>query len=201
MGRPRTDPDVVATPTRILAAAAEAFATHGVAGATLAQIARAAGIRRPSLLYHYNSKDLLYRAVVRDVFDRLEAVLDGPMGDDAAFEVRLEALVRAYAAFLAAHPHHARIVVREMIAEDSPGTAILREHIAPILARVVAFLQVAGADRLRPQVPLSAAVMQIASDVLLQNAAGDLATALWGESSPDRTWHLARALLLRTDPS
>ncbi|MEZ4237888.1 MAG: TetR/AcrR family transcriptional regulator [Myxococcota bacterium] len=197
MGRPRASDTDVATPERILAAAAAEFAQHGRERATLADIARRVGIRRPSLLYHYPSKDALYEAVVRDVFARLTAVLAASMQTpETSFEDRLEALVRAYAAFLADHPQHARIVLREMLADDGPGPTILREEIAPILSAVVAFLEVAGGGVLRPNLPLQAAVMQVASDLLLQHAAGAVGPVMWGASSPGRSWQLARALLI-----
>jgi AcrR family transcriptional regulator len=196
MGRPRASTVDVATPERILAAAAAEFAQHGFARATLADIARRAGIRRPSLLYHFASKDLLYAAVVRDVFARLTEVLLAPMRLHASFEARLEALVRAYAGFLGDHPQHARIVIREMLEDAGPGTTILREQIAPLLGSVVAFLEIAGAGVLREGLPLQAAVMQVASDMLLQHASGPVGHVMWGTSSPGRSWQLTEALLL-----
>jgi AcrR family transcriptional regulator len=196
MGRPRANAADTATPERILDAAAAEFAEHGFARATLADIARRAGIRRPSLLYHFDSKERLYAAVVRAVFARLTEVLHEPMGLDRPFVARLEALVRAYATFLASHPQHARIVVREMLEDDGPGTVILREEVAPVLAGVVAFLEHAGAGVLRPGLPLRSAVMQVAADVLLQNASGAIGPTMWGERSADRTWALTSGLLL-----
>lgn len=200
MGRPRSETVDTATPARILEAAAIEFALRGPARATLEDIARRAGIRRPSLLYHFDSKDRLYAEVVRGVFEELAGVLAAPMTMDAPFQARLEALVRAYAAFLAAHPHHARIVVREMLQDDGPGIDILREHVAPLLTSVVAFLEAAGAGATRPDLPLQAAVMQVASDILLQNAAGAIAPILWGPPSPDRSWQLTAALVLGAHP-
>jgi AcrR family transcriptional regulator len=196
MGRPRASTVDIATPARIVEAAAAEFAQHGFARATLADIARRAGIRRPSLLYHFESKDRLYAAVVRDVFARLTEVLLAPMRLEAPFEARLEALVRAYAAFLAEHPQHARIVIREVLEDAGPGTTILREQVAPLLGSVVAFLEVAGAGVLRQGLPLQAAVMQVASDMLLQHAAGPVGAVMWGASSPGRSWMLTEALLL-----
>jgi AcrR family transcriptional regulator len=196
MGRPRASTVDVATPARILEAAAGEFAQHGFARATLADIARRAGIRRPSLLYHFERKDLLYAEVVRDVFARLTEVLLAPMRQEAPFEARLESLVRAYAGFLAEHPQHARIVIREMLEDDGPGTVILRDEVAPVLASVVAFLEVAGVGVLRPGLPLQSAVMQVASDMLLQHASGALRPVMWGETSPGRSWTLTEALLL-----
>lgn len=194
MARPATHTVDVATPERILAAAAVEFAAAGPTRTRLEDIAARAGIRRPSLLYHFGSKDELYAEVVRRTFRELGLVLADAMERDAPFVARLEALARSFAAFLQEHPHHARIVVRELCEDGGPGQALLLAQVAPLLDAVVAFLETHGAA-LRP-VPLRAAVMQVVADVLLHSAAGPVRAPLWGPTSPERTWTLARALLL-----
>jgi TetR/AcrR family transcriptional regulator len=49
---------------RILDAALEVFAAHGLTGARIDQIARAANISKPNLLYYFRTKEDLYRAVL-----------------------------------------------------------------------------------------------------------------------------------------
>ncbi|WP_233712963.1 TetR family transcriptional regulator C-terminal domain-containing protein [Amaricoccus solimangrovi] len=83
-----------ANPTRIqrekteaiLAAALDAFSTQGYRGATLDQIAEAAGLSKPNLLYYFASKDEIHRALLDRLLDTwLEPLraLD-PEGDPAA---------------------------------------------------------------------------------------------------------------------
>ena len=192
------------TAERILAAAEEAFAAAGYGPARLADIAARAGIRRPSLLYHFASKELLYRAVVERAFDQLGAALSRSMGEGGDFEARLDAVIVSFAAFLDERPNLAPIVVRELIdrvsSDDAarsgggPGRAILLERVVPLLDAVEAFISTRGRELLRPGLPVRAALVQVAGDLLLRSAAGSLRTPLWGPGDHART--LGRILLL-----
>ncbi len=53
----------------ILEAGLEVFSTHGFRGATLDQIANAAGMSKPNMLYYFSSKEAIHNAL-------LEALLD-----------------------------------------------------------------------------------------------------------------------------
>ncbi len=65
MARPQGEDD---SRTRILAAARQSFASVGFEGASTRQIAKAAGVAQSLLLYHFASKEALWRAVVDDLF-------------------------------------------------------------------------------------------------------------------------------------
>ncbi len=195
MGRPKQDPTRAATPERILDAAEHAFADHGLA-APLADIAARVGIRRPSLLYHFPTKEALYGAVVRRTFLALGALLGGVMAEPGAFEDRLEGLIRAFASFLREHPHYARIVVRELLTDGGPGQDILSNEVAPLLSGVVAWIEAEGAGVVPRDLPLRQAVMHVASGVLLSCGSGLLREALWAASSVEHHVAVVRGLFL-----
>jgi len=200
MGRPRHEDGREATPDRILASALAVFARDGYAKSRLADIARGAAVTRPSLLYHFASKQALYEAVVRRSFERLGGALEAAMRGSAPFPERLRRLAGAFAHELATHPEDASIVVGELTTGDGPGRTILVEQVRPLLDGVVGFVEREGRGHVRPGLDVRGAVLQVAADVLLQSATrAELRTALWGPTSPERTASLAATLFLLED--
>ena len=58
---------------RILQAATEEFATHGLAGARVDRIAAKAGANKRMLYYHVGKKDKLYLAVLEGAYEKIRA--------------------------------------------------------------------------------------------------------------------------------
>src|SRR5688500_8499676 len=108
MGRPRAEEVTTSTRDRLLEAAEQEFADVGFEAAKLADIAARAGIRRPSLLYHFKTKEDLYGATVERAFTQLGVALQATMSAAGDFEARLLATVAGYARFVADHPNVAR---------------------------------------------------------------------------------------------
>jgi AcrR family transcriptional regulator len=177
MGRPPASAHAIATPERVLEAAERSFAAVGYGTATLADIADRAGIRRPSLLYHFGTKEALYAQTVERCFGRLHRT------------------VVRYVKFLDAEPQLARIVLRELLEEQGPGRAIVLRQVVPLLDVIERFVRQQGEHEVRPDVPVRAAVLQVGASALMRAAAGSLREPLWG--AEDHSTQLARLLLLR----
>ena len=193
-GRPKGSVNRLDTRGRILDAAALEFAEMGYAGANLASIAAAVGIRRPSLLHHFPTKKGLYGAVVRGTFSALAETLTSAMAPDGDFTARLNALVDAYASFVDKHPAIASILLREFLDGAGPGRPILEKEVVPVVDLVEGFVKAKGGKRLRKGLPIRAAILQVASDVLVRASAGDLREPLWGKGDHARV--LAAVLFL-----
>jgi len=103
--------------TQILREATRLFARKGFDGTTVQELADSVGIRKPSLLYHFASKDELRQAVLDDVLSRWSEVIPNVLLQ-AARDEQFEAIMQAIASFFLEDADRARVVLRE--AMDRP---------------------------------------------------------------------------------
>jgi len=196
MARPKVDPNAAPTTERLLPAAEAEFGARGFEGARLADIAKRVGISRPSLLYHYESKQALYAAVVSDAFTRLGSALMVALSAEGSFVERMDLMVRTFTKFLAEHPALSPLLLLEMLDDAGPGRAIVLAAGVPVLDRVEQFVRDDGAGLIDEALPIRPALMEIVSSALLAAAAGPMRVPLWGDDV-DYAPRLARALLLK----
>ena len=195
MGRPKAGAFPTSTPERLLEAAEVAFSAVGFGAAKLADIASRAGIRRPSLLYHFPTKEDLYAATVERAFTRLRGALSAAMEAEGDFTTRLMKTIEGYVEFVQGEPELSRLVLRELLDGHGPGRKILLRQIVPLVDQVERFIYTQGKAVVRPGAPVRAAVLMLASDVFLRSAVGPLGKPLWGDEDHAKT--LARSLLLQ----
>ena len=99
---------------RILAAAAETFASVGFDGARIDDIAERARVNKAMLYYHVGDKESLYTAVLTETFDRGFSTIDAATAGSMSPADKLQAIVNAFARFGSENPVFIPIVLREI---------------------------------------------------------------------------------------
>jgi TetR/AcrR family transcriptional regulator len=99
---------------RILDAALEVFAAYGFQGARIDQIAAAASLSKPNLLYYFRTKEDLYTAVLRRTLDMwLEPLRELDASSDP--RVALGAYIARKLDYSRSHPTASRLFAMEML--------------------------------------------------------------------------------------
>ena len=194
VGRPRKDAFDEATEVRVLRAAEEIFGERGFRAARLEDIAGAAGIRRPSLLYHFKTKNDLYVAVVKRAFEEMTAAVIGSMQVEGTFETRLAAVVDGLMEFEEEHRRLVRVIFRELIDPDGSARDVVAMHFVPLVDLLSSFVEEQGKGSVPEGLPIRPAIMQLIMGHLSRASMDDLGERLWGGEG--ETVRLSRALLL-----
>ncbi len=98
----------------ILEAALDVFSAHGFRGATLDQIAQAAGLSKPNLLYYFPSKEAIHTALLSALMDTWLDPLRGlgPGGDPVA---EIVSYVRLKLQMARDYPRESRLFANEIL--------------------------------------------------------------------------------------
>ena len=158
-----TDMSVESEPTsrqRILAVARTEFAERGFGGARLQDIARQAGLSHPTLLYHFDSKEALYGAVIESAVTDWAAETEAAVSTVLTGFEQVASIVEAVFRFFEGHEDFVRIVRREATEGGGRLEDAMVGSLRPFLDRAVGFLErEMRAGRLREHDPLE--LMQI----------------------------------------
>jgi len=167
---------------RILTEATRLFAERGVAGTSIQAVSEAAGITRPTLVYHFKSKDGLREAVLDALMGHWRDELPRLMAAAASGGPRLESLTAALFDFFRRDPARARLLLREVLDRPEAMAERLRRDLQPMTGLLTAAVR-AGQSQglLQADADPASFTVLIISAALGVVAVGDAAGALVAE--------------------
>jgi TetR/AcrR family transcriptional regulator len=130
--RARQRPVSIAARDAILKAAEEEFAERGFGGARAQSIATRAGVNKALPFYHFGSKAELYDEVIKRALGRLAEFMAEATPALSPRE-RLATFVHRLFAYLAVNPNWPRLIVRELIDEQSRARDIASQYLKPLV--------------------------------------------------------------------
>ena len=131
---------------RILEEATRLFAARGFEGTTLQQIADAVGIRKPSLLYHFPSKDDLRQRVLETVLGHWNDVMPQLLLAATSSHGQFDGVLGEMVAFFSADPDRARLLLREILDRPQETRALMRKSVRPWVTATCDYIR-KGQDR------------------------------------------------------
>lgn len=127
-------------------AATRLFAEKGYAATSMQMLMDACGVNKALVYYYFGSKEKLFRRILEEYFDGLATIFSDALSGDGDLRARLERAVERYIDYLAANPHAARLVQRE-VATQGPGLEISRERLWPFFGAATELLGSSPAAR------------------------------------------------------
>lgn len=152
-GRPRLRGQSASMPDLILKIALEEFGHNGFEGTNIAEIAKRAGVAKPLVHYHFESKEKLWQAAVMHAMAKLTTEFS-----TLHFEIRdldpmgiLSVVIRRFTYFCARNHSMTNVVIQEVTRGTERGVWLTESFIKPTFLMAEAFLNSAMAkDELKP---------------------------------------------------
>ena len=140
--------------SRILVAALDVFAISGFEGSSLRQIAQHAGVQHQLVVYHFKTKDALWRQVVASIFEEVSQEQALSYWADRVRQAgpadALREMLRAFALFTAKRPELHRLLSFEGQTDSDRLNWLLETFVRPhyeISTRAIRAAQDAGMAR------------------------------------------------------
>ena len=171
---------------RLLRVATRLFADRGYAGTSIQAIAEEVGITKPSLLYHFPSKQILREAVLENLLTRWEARLPRVLAVATAGLDRFDAVFGEAAAFFREDPNRARLILREAVDRPVETRERLGGRIGPWVRLLTDAIRVGqSGGRVRAEVDPEAWLIEVVLLVIGTYAAADLAAGVFSNRDLD----------------
>jgi TetR/AcrR family transcriptional regulator len=166
---------------KLLNIARAAFAEDGYAGTSLSIIAEAAGIRKASLYYHFETKEALYFEVLASALGDLSTLIGDALTSEGPYLGRFDHLNSVVVDYFGEHPDVARLLVREAIGDgdflQGPGQVVAQM----VLDALAVFLEAGMKEGDFKKQPAKQLALSIVGMHLFFFASAGLSTQFIGE--------------------
>ena len=129
---------------QLLDVALHAFAEHGYHDTSMNDVAEAAGVTKPVLYQHFDSKRALYRELVDDLGRSLESAIGLAVAQADGPRQRVEAGFRAYFRWATSQGAAFRVLFAERNRSDLELASAVAKVEAAIVELVASFIEVEG---------------------------------------------------------
>ena len=128
------------TRDRVLQVSLSLFADRGYRGTSLRDIAKRIGIKAPSLLHHFPSKQQLYRAVLEQIFNAMEDSARLVMASPGGPQEQMRKAITDAIDFIARKPDAMKLLSKEFADESGVGRPVMKRRLPPFNAIGVNFI-------------------------------------------------------------
>jgi len=137
---------------QLLRVALESFAAHGYHGTSMNDVAEAAGVTKPVLYQHFDSKKALYTELVRELGAGLEQQIVAAVAEVDGPRQQVEAGFRAYFRWATAQADAFRVLFAERNRTDLELAAAVVKVESMVADTVASLIQVEGLSTAEQQV-------------------------------------------------
>lgn len=138
----------IETREKVLKAAAAEFAEHGFQGASTRSVADKAGVQHALVIYHFKSKEGLWRTVISAMNERFATMyrsrLEGLRGVDAALKLKL--IMEDFIRFSAANPSFHWLMAHEANKGGKRMNWLLDEYVKQFFKTMTDLIKAAQKD-------------------------------------------------------
>jgi len=103
----------------LLEAALRVFTEKGFAGASTREIVEICGVTKPTLYYHFGSKDNLYRSILKEIFERFNREIARIAAEELPPRKKLLKVVRYYLDHCRESPREVKLILMAIYRSDS----------------------------------------------------------------------------------
>lgn len=174
--------------TQIVEQATKLFAAKGFFGASLQDIAKAVGIRKPSLLYHFPSKDDLRRSVLEQMLQHWNEAVPRMLKAATSGEEQFDAIGEETIKFFSEDPDRARLLLRELLDRPEEMSPLVNLHVQPWTRVVCDYIRKGQAQgRVHPDIDPEAYVSTVINLILSNIAVHGVVGSLLSNDSASNT--------------